>query len=192
MKVVGLTGGIGSGKSTIAKMFNKLGIPVYIADHEAKKLMNTDLEVRKKIIKLLGEESYRDESLNRPYIAEIVFNDKTKLEGLNDIVHPAVANHFNNWKQQQKSNYVVKEAAILFENEGYKYCDYTILVTAPLEVRINRVLERDKISRKQALARANNQWEDSRKIPLADFVIHNKHLKDTENQVCKIHEQISS
>jgi len=192
MKIVGLTGGIGSGKSTIAKMFKTIGVPIYIADEEAKKLMNSDLEVRKKIIALLGEDAYIGNKLNRPYIAEIVFNDKEKLAGLNAIVHPAVASHFEDWKNDQHhADYVIKEAAILFENGGYKQCDYTILVTAPLDVRISRVLKRDNISREQALARANNQWKDSKKIPLADFIIHNKYLEDTEKQVNKIHLKIT-
>ncbi|GAA4274662.1 dephospho-CoA kinase [Aquimarina gracilis] len=192
MKVVGLTGGIGSGKSTVAKMFDKLGVAVYIADDEAKKLMNTDASVQGQIIELLGEDSYKDGILNRNYIAEIVFKDKSKLEGLNAIVHPAVASHFNEWKNKQTGEYVVKEAAILFENDGYKYCDYTILVVAPLEIRIERVLKRDAITREQVLSRTNNQWEDSRKIPLADFIIHNTNLEETENQVSEIHARILS
>ncbi len=192
MKIVGLTGGIGSGKSTVAKMFNKLGVPVYIADEEAKKLMNTDDQVKNQIVELLGENSYVNGKLNRAYIADIVFNDKSKLERLNGIVHPAVGKHFNRWKDEQAGNYVIKEAAIFFENEAYKQCDYTILVLAPLEIRIERVLKRDEITREQALSRANNQWEDSRKIPLADFIIHNINLKETENQVSIIHSKISS
>ncbi len=192
MKVVGLTGGIGSGKSTVAKMFNKLGVSIYIADEEAKMLMNTDPGVKKQIIELLGDDAYRDGTLNRPYIADIVFNNKKILQELNAIVHPAVANHFMTWKNQQSGDYVVKEAAILFENGAYKQCDYNILVVAPLETRIERVLKRDKISRDQVLSRANNQWEDSMKIPLADFIIHNIELEETENQVAKIHAEISS
>ncbi len=192
MKVVGLTGGIGSGKSTVAKMFEKLGVSVYISDDEAKKLMNEDDEVKKKIIALLGENSYVDEKLNRTYIANIVFNDTTKLEKLNAIVHPAVALHFDSWKSLQDSVYVIKEAAILFENGGYKKCDYTILVSVPSKVRIQRVLKRDSITEEQLRSRMNNQWEDAKKIPLADFVIYNMDIEDAEKQVCKIHEVISS
>ncbi len=192
MKVVGLTGGIGSGKSTIAKMFNNLGVAVYIADDEAKKLMHTDERIRTQIISLLGEDSYRDGELNRPFIADVVFNDKSKLNKLNAIVHPAVGNHFEAWKSKQIGEYVIKEVAILFENEGHKQCDHTILVVAPLELRISRVLNRDKTSREQVLSRANNQWDDDQKIPLADFVIHNIDMQDSEKQVYKIHKEITS
>ena len=191
MKVVGLTGGIGSGKSTIAKMFENLGVAVYIADIEAKKLMNEDPTVKKEIIDLFGEEAYQNNTLNRPFIANIVFNDSTQLEKLNAIVHPAVADHFHKWKDRQKGNYVIKEAAILFENGGYKQCDHTILVVAPLDLRISRVLNRDQSTRDEVLSRIKNQWDDDQKIPLADFVIQNIDLQDTEQQVNEIHQKIS-
>ncbi len=190
MKVVGLTGGIGSGKSTVAKMFERLGVPIYIADDEAKKMMNKDSNVKKRIIDLLGKNSYVNDELNRPFIADKVFNNKELLEKLNSIVHPAVAAHFINWKNEQISTYVIKEAAILFENGGYQQCDYTILVTAPEEIRIERVLKRDNTTRSQILARLKNQWEDSKKIPLADFVINNTELEETWLQVNKIHNKI--
>lgn len=190
MKVVGLTGGIGSGKSTVAKMFAKLEVPIYIADDEAKKLMHEDVEVKNQIVALLGEESYVDDQLNRTYIADLVFNDKKLLEKLNAIVHPAVANHFLSWKNTQESNYVIKEAAILFENGGYKKCDYTILVTAPEEMRINRVMKRDHTKKSKVLERLKNQWTDIEKIPLADFVIKNTDLEKTRLQVTKIHNKL--
>ncbi|GGX28817.1 dephospho-CoA kinase [Aquimarina muelleri] len=192
MKVVGLTGGIGSGKSTVAKMFQKLGVAIYIADDEAKKMMNENAFLKNKIIELLGKESYLNEKLNREYIANIVFKDKVQLDQLNAIVHPEVAKHFNHWKKQQQGEYVLKEAAILFENEGYKQCDYTILVSAPIEIRIERVLRRDDTSRENILSRMNNQWDDAQKIVLADFVISNDNLKDTENQVNEIHKVLSA
>ncbi len=192
MKIVGLTGGIGSGKSTVANMFQDLGIAVYIADNEAKKLMNEDEIVKQKIIELLGSDAYVDDQLNRPYIASIVFNDSSKLEQLNAIVHPAVAKHFDIWKNSQDGNYVIKEVAILFENGGHKHCDFTILVSAPLEERIKRVLKRDETTREQIRSRVNNQWDDVQKIPLADFVINNMDLEQTKNQVCEIHKKISS
>ncbi len=192
MKVVGLTGGIGSGKSTIARMFQNLGVSIYVADDEAKKLMNTDESIKRRIIELLGNDSYVDDQLNRTFIATIVYNDKTKLDQLNAIVHPAVAHHFDVWKNKQKGDYVIKEVAILFENDGQKQCDFTILVTAPLEDRIERVLIRDQTTRDQIYSRINNQWDDTQKIPLADFVIHNIDLEETENQVYEIHKKISS
>jgi len=190
MKVIGLTGGIGSGKSTVAKMFAELGVPIYIADDEAKKMMNEDAVIRKQIVDLLGVDSYIDDRLNRPYIADKVFNDKLLLEKLNSIVHPAVAKHFIAWKNKQKSTYVIKEAAILFENGNYKQCDYTILITAPEEIRIDRVLKRDNTTKSQVLARLKNQWEDSKKIPLADYVIINTKLEETWLQVKKIHNKV--
>ncbi len=190
VKVVGLTGGIGSGKSTVAKMFAKLEVPIYIADDEAKKLMHEDEEVKNQIVALLGEDSYVDNQLNRNYIADLVFNDKKLLEKLNAIVHPAVANHFLSWKNKQESNYVIKEAAILFENGGYKKCDYTILVTAPEEIRINRVIKRDHTTKSKVLERLKNQWTDVQKIPLADFVIKNTDLEKTWLQVNKIHNKL--
>ncbi|MBW1297516.1 dephospho-CoA kinase [Aquimarina litoralis] len=190
MIVVGLTGGIGSGKSTVAKMFAKLGVPIYIADDEAKQLMHKDIQVKNQIIELLGEASYIDGKLNRKHIADLVFNDKQLLEKLNSIVHPAVANHFLVWKDNQKSTYVIKEAAILFENGGYKKCDHTILITAPEEIRINRVLERDNSTKSEVIARLKNQWTDSQKIPLADFVINNVDLEETWLQVNKIHNKL--
>lgn len=192
MKVVGLTGGIGSGKSTVAKIFMQLGIAVYIADDEAKLLMNEDESVKKEVIALLGMDSYIDGELNRAYIASIVFKDKQKLNQLTSIIHPAVAKHFDSWKKEQEGDYVLKEAAILFENEGYKQCDYTILVSAPIETRIQRVLKRDNTTREDILSRMNNQWEDAQKILLADFVIYNEDLEATKDQVYKIHKKISS
>lgn len=191
MKVVGLTGGIGSGKSTVANFFEELGIAIYIADDEAKRLMNDNKLLQQEIIKLLGKDSYKEGKLNRRYIADIVFNDAKKLAQLNSIVHPAVAKHFDLWKNKQKGDYVIKEAAILFENDGYKHCDYTILVSAPIEIRIQRVLERDNTTKKDILARMNNQWKDEQKIQLADFVIRNTDLGNTKAQVYKIHKKIS-
>ncbi|KAA1247059.1 dephospho-CoA kinase [Aquimarina sp. RZ0] len=191
MKVVGLTGGIGSGKSTVAKMFAKKGVPVYIADDEAKKLMTSDKNLKEQIVHLLGDQSYIENTLHRSFIAEKVFNDTSLLKKLNGIVHPAVANHFNHWKDKQTGKYVIKEAAILFENGSYKQCDCTILVTAPEEIRVQRVIKRDKTTREQVFARLKNQWEDSKKIPLADFVIINIKLEETLAQVNKIHNKIT-
>ena len=192
MIVVGLTGGIGSGKSTVARMFEALGVSIYIADDEAKKLMNEELTIRKQLIDLLGKKSYIDGRLNRSYIADKVFNDKKSLEKLNAIIHPAVANHFIQWKNKQTSPYVLKEAAILFENGGDKQCDYTILVTAPENVRIERVLQRDNTTKSKILARLKHQWPDAKKILMADFVIKNEKLEKTKAQVRNIHNKITS
>ncbi len=185
--IIGLTGGIGSGKTTVAVFFEKLGIPIYIADNAAKDLMVNSMEVRKKIIELLGSEAYEDGKLNRIYIAGRIFSEKKTLKALNAIVHPAVQQDFERWTKQQKSPYVIKEAAILFENGGYKKCDYTILVTAPLNVRIERVIQRDETNEEAVAKRIAAQWSDDKKMAFADVVIENTRLEDTEQDVQKIH-----
>lgn len=190
MKVIGLTGGIGSGKTTVANFFKELGIPVYIADDEAKSLMNTSTEVKSKIIGLLGEKAYPDGILDRKYVAAQVFNSPEKLEKLNSIVHPAVATDFENWKNSQNSPYVIYEAAILFEKGGHKKCDAVILVTAPYEERIKRLKNRDKSSEEDIEARMKHQWSDSKKRKLADFEIKNLNLQNSREQVRKLHEII--
>ena len=195
MKVIGLTGGIGSGKSTVARKFNELGVPVYIADDRAKSLMVKNPEIIKGIVKIFGDEAYLDGQLNRAFIAGQVFSDKSLLQKLNNIVHPAVEKDFQSWileESKSSAKYVIKEAAILFENGGYKKCDYTILVTAPKEERIQRVIERDHTNRQAVLDRIKNQWSDSKKVLLADFIIRNKDLEETSLIVNKIHNKIIS
>lgn len=190
MKIVGLTGGIGSGKSTVAKMFKDLGVAVYIADKEAKELMHTP-KVTQQINNLLGESSYVDGVLNRPYIASRVFKDKDLLEKLNAIVHPVVKKHFKEWLKEQEGVYVIKEAAILFENGGYKDCDKTILVTAPESLRINRVMQRDTVLEEDVRSRIKNQWPDSKKAKLADEIIKNsKGIEELSLQVEEIHSKL--
>ena len=190
MLKVGLTGGIGSGKTTISKMFKEIGVPVYIADEAGKELMETSLKIRKKIVEFLGEESYKDGKPNRPFIASKVFKDKELLEKLNSIIHPAVADHFKNWLSNQSSAYIIYEAAILFEKGSHKNFDFSILVTAPKETRIQRVLKRDNTSREQIEARMNNQWSDEKKINLADFIIKNEEIEDSKRQVVHLNEII--
>ena len=176
-KIIGLTGGIGSGKSTIAKHFGNLGIPIYIADLEAKKIMDTDVVI-KKIIAEFGETVIENEKVDRKKIAEIVFRDSGKLQILNSIIHPAIANHFANWVyENSKSDLVIKETAILFESGSYKDCDYIILVTAPKESRIQRVMKRDGLSRDSIESRMANQWSEEKKEKLSDFVIFNIDLQ---------------
>jgi len=172
MKKIGITGGIGSGKSTIAKLINKLGYPVYEADVEAKKIILDDNKVRYQIIKLLGEDAYNTEGYNRQYVAKLVFNNSALLQGLNLIVHPAVEVHFNNWCARNAVDGIVfQEAAILFENNSYKKFDKTILVIAPEEMRIRRVMKRDGLRKEEVLARINKQWTDAKKRELADYII---------------------
>ena len=190
MKVLGITGGMGSGKTTVANFFKELGIPVYIADDEAKSLMNTSAEVKSKIIGLLGKKTYPDGILDRKYVAAQVFNSAEKLEKLNSIVHPAVTTDFENWKNSKNSPYVIYEAAILFEKRGHKKCDAVILVTAPYEERIKRLKSRDKSSEEDIEARMKHQWSDSKKRKLADFEIKNLNLHNTRELVRKLHKII--
>lgn len=190
MTIVGLTGGIGSGKTTVAKQFMALGIPVYIADEEAKKLMRKSKIIKRKLIQLFGDKAYVNDALNKPFIADIIFNDSSYLEKMNAIIHPRVAKHFKKWTLKQTGPYVIKEVAILFENGGYKHCDYVITVTAPMELRIERLLKRDKTTKRKINAIMKNQWSDEDKVKLSDFVINNTSLENTKIQTIKVHKQI--
>ena len=187
MKVVGLTGGIGSGKTTVLSMFLDLGVPVYIADIEAKKLTNTSKVIRKKIIALLGKNSYLKTEINKKYVADIIFNDDELLKKVNKIIHSKVAHHFKKWVDKQNGVYCIKETAILFESASYKLCDYTILITSPKEERLKRVKNRDQLTRKEIENRMNHQWSDIEKSQLADVVIENVHLKNTQKKVEEVH-----
>ncbi|MCB0464691.1 MAG: dephospho-CoA kinase [Aequorivita sp.] len=191
MKIIGLTGGIGSGKTTVAKLFSELGVPIYIADIEAKKLTDSSKVIRRKLIALLGEDAYNGQKLNRKFVADKIFNNKTLLDSVNAVIHPKVAAHFRKWVSKQKTPYVIKEAAILFENDSYKNCDLVILVTAPKAVRIARIMDRDNTSTKEIEQRMNNQWSDEKKQKLADIIIENIDLKTTMKEVKKIHDSIS-
>ena len=185
-KIIGLTGGIGSGKTTIANYFKSLGIPIYIADDEAKKVMLLP-EIINQITKIFGEEILTNTIIDTTKLAKLVFNTPEKLKQLNKIVHPAVRKHFDNWVLEHKhSPFIIKEAAILFESGSYQYCDKIITVIAPLETRIKRVIMRDATAREHVLERIKNQWTDERKIAKSDFVINNITLEDTRNQVDKI------
>lgn len=182
-KIIGLTGGIGSGKTTVAKMFKTHGVPVYIADEEAKKIMEST-EIIKKVEMTFGKEVLLNKKIDRQKLAKIVFNDSHKLEQLNKIVHPAVQKHFKDWLKIHNSvPFVIKEAAILFETGGYKQCDKVITVTAPQLLRIERVILRDNSDKDSILQRINNQWTDEKKILLSDFVIENIDLEKTKAQV---------
>ena len=181
MKVVGLTGGIGSGKSTIARLFAALGIAVYDSDTEAKKLINTSAEIKKRIVEVFGAKAYAEGGYNRAYMADIVFRNPDKLTVLNSIVHPMLADHFNQWVALQTSPYVIKEAAILFESGSYKNCDFIITVTAPEALRIS--MSRDGSTEAQVRARMAQQWTDAQRIALSDAVIENINLEETEKRV---------
>ncbi|WP_163411276.1 dephospho-CoA kinase [Flavobacterium ajazii] len=185
-KIIGLTGGIGSGKTTIADFFGEMGVPVYIADNEARKIMQSKTIVDQ-IKAVFGEFLFENEVLNRAKLAEIVFNNSDKLNQLNAIIHPAVKKDFESWLQKNKNyDYVIYEAAILFESGRYKDCDIVITVTAPEETRIERVINRDKTSREQVLSRMKMQWKDEERISKSNFVIFNENLKTSKEEVVKI------
>jgi len=182
MKVIGLTGGIGSGKTTIAKMFESLGIPVYYADIEAKKLMNSSNELKVKLIDLFGDNAFDTNALNSSYIANIVFKDKKKLKELNALVHPEVEKHFKNWLKDQKAAYVIQENAIIFENNKQFDYDYIITVTAPKKIKIERIIERDNTTKEQVIQRMNNQLDDDFKMKNSKYVIYNTDIQESKLQ----------
>lgn len=173
VRYIGLTGGIGSGKSTIARILSLLGYPVYIADTEASRLMDNHPEIRKDLIAHFGEIAYGKHSLNKEAIARIVFNNPQALAVLNTIVHPRVMEHFENWSKQQNRSLLFFESAILFEAGLNRYFDSVVCVTAPEEVRIQRVMKRDHSKAEQILQRIRNQMKDAEKCKQADFVIYN-------------------
>ncbi len=185
--IVGLTGGIGSGKSTVAKMFKELGVPVYDSDKEAKKLMVDSKEVRFKIEQLLGNNAYANGGLNRQYIASKVFKSPELLQKLNNIVHPAVRTHFLEWAKTQESPYVIQETALIFENGAQEKYDRTILVTAPVENRIQRVIDRDNVGKQAVLDRMENQLNDEKKQRMAHYSIENLDLEKTKEKVKELH-----
>jgi len=190
MICVGLTGGIGSGKSTVASYFKALGIPVYDSDTRAKELMQNDPLLREQITELLGEKAYSTGVLDRKWIASRVFSEPDLLIALNGLVHPAVRKDFEHWRTEQRAPYVLQEAAILLENGAHKNLDRTLLVVAPEKMRIERVVQRDKVAPTQVLERMKHQWTDARKIPLVDFVIENTDLENTRQQVGVIHRKL--
>lgn len=191
---IGITGGIGSGKSTVCRLFEELGIPVYNADERAKYLMQHEHYLIDEIKKNFGEEVYENGQLNRALLASKVFHDKEKVNLLNSLVHPAVFRDSERWVEEQQTAhppYAIKEAALLIEAGSYKYLDKLIVVTAPLAVRLQRVCERDQVSVEEVQARMKNQLPEEEKIKLADFVIVNdKGREDLRIQVQKIHEQL--
>ena len=183
MKNIGLTGGIGSGKTTVSTLLINNGIPVYDSDSRAKFIMNNSFEIKKKIINYFGKESYKDDFLNKKHISQLVFNDKIALNEINSIVHPFVEKDFIKWRKMNSCKYVVYESAIIFESGSYKNNDYNILVTSNVNERIKRVVNRDKVSEKDVMIRINNQWEDEKKILLADYIIKNDSITKINQSV---------
>ena len=190
MILVGLTGGIGSGKSTVINYFKELGITCYQADDEAKKLMNSDKGLIKKIKNSFGDSIYINSKLDRKKLSDIVFVDKQKLELLNSIVHPYVNRHFENYCKGLEDIYIIKEVAIIFEIGTQNKFDKIILVRAPKEDRVKRIINRDKCNRQDAINRINNQIADDDKIDQCDFIIDNINLEEISNKVLNIHNSI--
>jgi dephospho-CoA kinase len=193
-KLVGITGGIGSGKSTVAKIFSILGIPVYFADDRAKWLMSNNQELKTKIKEVFGQESYLDDgSVNRSFLASRVFADDEKVKKINALVHPAVKTDFESWAQEQKSPYILKEAALLFETGSYKDLHKVINVSAPLKIRITRIVLRDPHRTEQQIHDIiDQQLPDEEKNNLADYVIKNSDNKLLIPQVLKIHKALNA
>lgn len=188
MQIIGITGGIGSGKSTVARIFGLLGIPVYSADDAAKEIMVKDQLLIEQIKEHFGTEAYLpDGSLNRKFISNIVFSDKSQLDKLNSIVHPATIRDSEAWAQRQKSPYVIKEAALMFETESFHHVDKVIGVYAPESLRILRVMKRDGVSRNEVLARMHKQIDDRIKMKLSDHVIYNDEQQMVIPQVLALH-----
>jgi len=187
---VGLTGGIGSGKSTAAQIFEVLGIPVYYADISAKKLMNEDAELRSAIATIFGNQAYANNILDRKYISSIVFSDPAKLQQLNALVHPATKKDGEGWMQQQTSPYAIHEAALIFEAKVSDRLDLVIGISSPIELRIQRAMERDKVSREEVLKRMNQQLDEELKMSKCDFVLINNEQQLLIPQVLDLHEKL--
>ena len=194
MLKVGITGNIGGGKTTVSKIFEVLGIPVFYADDAAKTVMVTDAVLISSLKATFGSEAYfEDGSLNRKYIANIVFNNETELAKLNGLVHPAVFRAFDAWVSGVKDvPYVLKEAALLFESTSYKMCDLSIMVTAPLEMRIERVMKRDNLTRAEVESRNARQFTEEKKVQLANYIIKNDGSELVIPQVLELHRQFLS
>lgn len=187
---VGLTGGIGSGKTTVSEIFQTIGIPVYNADHEAKQLMNNDAEIRSAIINAFGEESYKGTVINRSFLISNVFYDEQKLATLNSIVHPATIADAQKWMTRQSGPYALKEAAIIFETGADQYLDYVIGVTAPEQLRIDRLMKRDNRTKEEVREWMSRQMDEKEKISKCNFVIHNDEQQMLIPQVLALHEKL--
>lgn len=190
MLKIGITGGIGSGKSTVAKVFEVLGIPVYYADEAAKRLMNDDDELKQKIMLQFGDEVYKNGKLDKKYLADIVFNAPEKLALLNALVHPATLKDADDWMRKQATPYTLKEAALIFESGSHEFLDYVIGVTAPAPLRIQRTMQRDGITREAVIARMDKQMDEAIKMKLSDFIITNDEQQLLIPQVLALHEKL--
>lgn len=192
MKTIGITGGIGAGKSVVSKIIQSLGFPVFYSDTEAKIITNTHPKVKSGLKALLGEKAFVNDELNRPFLAEQIFNTPALRQSVNELIHPLVREAFVEFARKSESELVFNEAAILFETGSYKTFDATVLVTAPKELRIERVMKRDAVGRQQVLDRMKNQWSDEEKIPLANYVIINDEKQPLLSQVEIVIDQLLS
>lgn len=191
MKIIGLTGGIGSGKSTVARIFENAGVPVFYADLSGRNVLELDQIVREEVTSLFGAEAYdKNGKANRARIASIVFNDSEKLLLLNQIIHPAVSRDFNVWSTKQNAPFVIREAAILFESGTDKDCDKVICVVAQDHIRINRVMSRDKVSKEEVMSRMTKQMSQTEKAENSDFIIYNNGEEAVIPQVMRILSEI--
>jgi len=186
MKIIGLTGGIGSGKSTISKEFKSNSIPVYDSDTRAKILMNSSKDLKVKLIEFFGSSTYINGFINKKYISNLIFNDSSALNKINSIVHPEVFDDFINWKSRLNNDFVIYESALIFESGSYKLNDYNILVISDINKRIERVIKRDNIEKNDVLLKINNQWPDQKKIPLADYVFENSSVNENRKLVSSL------
>lgn len=189
---IGLTGGIGSGKSTVAKILEVLGVPVYYADDASKRLMNQDEDLKKTLVNFFGERTYIDGSLNPAHLSSIVFNNPEKLALLNSIIHPATIRDAADWMQKQTAPYTIKEAALIFESGSHAQLDKVIGVQAPLAMRVLRVMQRDNVTREDVLKRLENQLDENIKMRLCDYVINNDEQELLIPQVLMLHNQLLS
>ena len=190
MLKIGITGGIGSGKSTVAKVFEVLDIPVYYADDAAKRLMNEDEQLKEKIQLQFGNEVYKNGQLDKKHLANIVFKSPQQLALLNALVHPATLQDAERWMQKQSTAYAIKEAALIFESGAHEHLDYVIGVTAPAPLRILRTMQRDGITREEVIARLDKQMDDTIKMKLCDFVINNDEQEMLLPQILSLHEKL--
>ena len=189
---IGLTGGIGSGKTTVAHIFETLGIPVYYSDDAAKRIMNENVVLQQQIIQYFGEESYINGQLNRPYLAEVIFNNDEKRTLLNSLVHPLTIDDANNWMLQKNTPYAIKEAALIFESDVWKHLDKVIGISAPYELRLQRAMQRDNISREAVEARMAKQMNEEEKMKRCDYILYNDEQQLLIPQVIALHERLTA
>jgi dephospho-CoA kinase len=185
-EIIGITGGIGSGKTTIARYMESLGVPLYIADEEARKIMESQL-IKEQLREKFGDLIFEGSFLRRDQLAAIVFTNPEKLKELNAIIHPAVKTHFEQWLKKHKNDaFVLYEAAILFESGGYKKCNHIVTIVAPVDLRIKRVISRDKTNQEAVEERINAQWTDEQRVLKSDFIIENVDLDKAKNKAAEI------